>query len=134
MAKIVKGESYEYKHYICLSIVFFQKKEKHWFMIYLKKLLHYGTIRIRDDGISEYVITGANAVETVLRSLLPFLKLKRKSAKIILKIIQDKKKVDSKEEFIKVCKLVDSIQSLTYSKLCENSAQSVINVLDDSPE
>jgi hypothetical protein len=103
-------------------------------MIYLKKLLHYGTIRIRDDGISEYVITGANAVETVLRSLLPFLKLKRKSAKIILKIIQDKKKVDSKEEFIKVCKLVDSIQSLTYSKLCENSAQSVINVLDDSPE
>lgn len=73
-------------------------------------------MRVRPDNISEYTITSSFAVEQVLEKLLPHLKLKRKLAILILKIIKDKKNISSKEDFIKICELVDATALLTYSK------------------
>ena len=115
-AQIIEGNSYKYKFRIRVSIGFYQRSDKHWHILKLKKLLKYGYVRIRKDGVSEYVITGVGPVKIVLSQLKNFLILKRKNANLILKIIEDKKKINSKEEFIEICKLVDKVSELNYSK------------------
>jgi len=49
IAQIVKGDNYKYKYGIRLSIVFYQYKKKHWFMLWLKDQLKYGYVRLRKD-------------------------------------------------------------------------------------
>ena len=116
-AQIVRGSDYKYNFRIRVSIGFYQKKTKHWYMLKLKKLLGgYGYLRIRKDGVSELVITGSGPVKLVLSQLKDFLILKKKNASLILKIIEKKRKVSSEIEFIEICKLVDQVAELNYSK------------------
>lgn len=116
-AQIIRGNNYEYNFRIRLSIGFYQKKNKHWFMLKLKKLLGgYGHLRIRKDEVSELVISGTGPVKEILSQLKDSLILKKKNASLVLKIIEKKRKVNSKTEFIEVCKLVDKVAELNYSK------------------
>ena len=115
-AQIIPGSNYKYNFRIRVSIGFYQKKNKHWFMLKLRKLLKYGSLRIRKDDVSELVITGVGPVEQILSQLQNYLILKKKNANLVLKIIEKKRKVNSKDEFIEVCKLVDQVAELNYSK------------------
>ena len=115
-AQIVKG-NYKYNFRVRVSIGFYQKQNKHWFMLKLQKLLgNYGSIRIRKDKVSEFVITGVGPVKEILSQLKDSLILKKKNASLILKIIEKKRKISSKAEFIEVCKLVDKVAELNYSR------------------
>lgn len=125
IAQIVKGEDYIYKHRIRVSVVFYQHKDKHWFMLWLKGKLKSGTIRIRPDGISEYTITGSNAVHSLLLNIQPYVQLKKTQLKIVLEILESKKKLKSAADFIKVCELVDKTQLHTYSKKRSVTAETV---------
>ena len=115
-AQIIRGKTYKYNFRIRVFIGFYQKKDKHWFMLKLKKLLKYGYLRIRKDAVSELVISGTGPVEQVLLQLKDALILKRNNANLVLKIIEKKRKINSKYEFIEVCKLVDQVAALNYSK------------------
>lgn len=115
-AQIVPGIAYKYNFRIRVSIGFYQHKSKHWFMLKLKKLLKFGVLRIRKDNVSELVITGVGPVEQVLLQLKDHLILKKKNVSLVLKIIEKKRKVKSKNDFIEVCKLVDQVSELNYSK------------------
>jgi hypothetical protein len=115
-AQIIKGKDYKYGFTVRFSIVFFQKKQRYWFILWLKNKLCYGFTRIRPDGMSEYTITGLDAVEETLQLFLPYLRLKHETANLILKAIALKRSVSSKEEFLELCRLVDKIGELTDGK------------------
>lgn len=115
MVQIVKGDDYVYKHRIRASVAFYQRKEKHWFMLWLKDHLKHGSIRIRKDGMSEYTIAGSNPVKSLLLQLKPYVKLKKTQLSCVLEILEKKQDVKSAEDFIKVCELVDKTKDLTYS-------------------
>jgi hypothetical protein len=119
IAQIVKEEDEVYKHRIRVSVVFYQPKDKHWFMLWLKQRLKYGTLRIRNDGISEYTITGSNPVKTLLLRLKPYIKLKKTQLTLVLEILEKKQSVKSAEEFLTLCKLVDKTQTYTPQLLVE---------------
>merc|ERR1711976_1065085 len=68
-ALIVRGKQYKYGFRIRVFIGIYQKKENHWFMLKLKKMLGLGSPKIRKDGVSELVISGTNAVEHILLQL-----------------------------------------------------------------
>merc|ERR1712146_628091 len=87
-AQIVRGKDYKYLFRIRVSIGFYQKKDKYWFILKLKKLLGYGYVRIRKDNVTEYVITGANPVERVLRALKNHVIIKKKNVNLMLEIIE----------------------------------------------
>ncbi len=124
IAQLVKGE-YRYGYRIRLSIVFYQKTEKYWFLEWLKKKLRYGSIRKRTDGVSDYTITASKAVEKVLKELLPYLRIKKAIGRDILEIIRLKKVIESEEEFIRVCELVDKVAEQTYGKRKSISVENV---------
>lgn len=116
LAQIVRNESYPYGFSIRLSIVFFQKTTHHWFLVGLKKQLKHGSIHRRKDGMSEYVIVSANPVEQLLLALLPYLRLKKTKAELVLKIRKAKREVKSAADFIEACKLVDQTKKLSLFK------------------
>jgi hypothetical protein len=116
MAQVVKGDFYKYGYHIRISMVFFQKKDKHWFMLNLKKLLGYGYVRMRNDDTVEYVITGSASLKPLLIKLKPYVKLKLPMLEKLILIIEKKMLVSSLEDFQNLLKLVDSTELLTYSK------------------
>lgn len=125
LAQIVPNSTYKFNFYIRVSVIFYQKKKRHWFILWLHKILKLGTIRIRKDNISEYTIVGYKPVETILRFLYPFLLIKKPIARLVLKIIDQVKTVKTKEDFLEVCKLVDKISHFTDSKKRKNTSDLV---------
>lgn len=118
--QLVKGSQYKYGYHIRISLVFYQRKDKKWFLLKLKNLLHYGFIRDRNDNMSEYVITGSNSIFEILTLLKPFLILKLDICNKIFEIIERKKSISNEIEFKELCKLVDSTALLNYSKNRKN--------------
>ena len=115
--QIVSQPKNLYGFQLRLSISFYQKKTRHWHILWLqKKLTKRGRVRIRNDSISEYTITGFSPVKEVLKKLLPYLRIKRNLAKLALSIIEKNQKVKTANDFLEVCKLVDKAVHFTDSK------------------
>ena len=129
LSQIIKRPDYRYKFQIRVSITFYQKKSRHWFILWLHKKLKCGVIRIRNDNMSEYTITGFKYVKEVLHSIYPYLKIKKPIAKLVLKIIDEVKTVESKADFLEVCKIVDKISTFTDSKKRKNTSELVEKTL-----
>lgn len=128
-AQIVQRKDYVLKFQIRFTITFFQKTNRHWFMIWLDKKLKVGVVRKRNDGISEYTITGAQNVKKILLWLLPALQIKKPQAKLILLIIEKQSKDQTKEDFIASCEMVDKIIWMNDSKLRINLSGVVKKIL-----
>lgn len=129
LVQIVPGNYYKYKNTIKMSIVFYQRKDKHWFLLQLRNLIGVGVIRSRSDGMLEYLITGLNLVGKFLEMLFPYLILKKTLAILIFRIIKELNAVKNEANFLEVCKLVDKIADHTYSKKRRNTFLTVKNTL-----
>lgn len=116
-AQIIKRNDYILKFQIRVSVTFFQKTKRHWFLIKLYKKLSYGTLRKRPDGMSEYSIVGIHSVENILKLLFPYIQLRKPQAKLVLEIIQNMPKVkNDPQAFLKLCEKVDKFVNLNDSK------------------
>jgi hypothetical protein len=129
LAQIVKGANYKYKHTIRLSIVFYQRKDKHWFFLWMQKKIGIGSIRIRKDGMAEYAVVGISLVKSFLELLFPYLILKKNLAVLIFRIIERLDVMQTEADFIEVCHLVDKVAEHTYSKGRKNTAAVVKEAL-----
>lgn len=130
LAQLVKNDSSIYKFQLRISIVFYQKTTKYWILLWLKKKLKYGTIRKKNDGMSEYSILSSDPVNHILLKLKPYIKIKKKLLKLILNIIKHKKEIKSIDDFINLCKLVDLTSILTYSKKRKITTEYVKNYIN----
>lgn len=130
LAQLVQRKDYRYGYQVRISIYFYQKTKRHWFLLWLKRKLQYGTIRKRKDGMSEYCIVGAQPVKTILNLICNKLRIKHKLCKLILSIIEDLKKVQTSEDFIKVATQVDKVAFLNDSKKRKITASVIENFLN----
>jgi hypothetical protein len=115
-AQIVRRHDYVLKFQIRVTVTVFQKTTRHWFILYLQKEIGAGNVRKRPDGISEYALVGTSSVKQLLEALLPYLKLKKKQAKLVLHIVENLSKSQDPEAFLKLCEVVDTIADLNDSK------------------
>ena len=125
LAQIVKRKDYKYRFQIRVSLIFYQKTKRHWFILWLKKKLKHGSVRMRNDNMSEYNIVGYEPVRQLLIELYPYLIIKRPLANLVLEIIDKVKTVDTKEDFLEVCQLVDKVAQFTDSKKRRNTSNMV---------
>jgi len=133
ISQIVKSKDYRFGFYIRLSIAFIQRTDKNWFLKNLKDQLKFGTLRDRNDGISEYVIVSSGPVESLLIQLLPYLRIKKRLALHVLKIIESKRNINNnKLLFIEACSLVDETRSMTYTKKRSITKEVVVKYLDSN--
>ena len=124
MAQLIRRKDYIYGYQVRLSIVFYQKENHRHHLEWLKKKFKYGYIRNRGDGMCEYTIVGLKEVGQISQLLIPYLKLKKDLAKLIVKISKMPKK-PSQEELIRYAKLVDASAEFNYSKKRINRASTV---------
>ena len=129
-AQIVRRDDYRLKFQIRVSITFFQKTERHWFLLQLKELLHYGTLRKRNDGMSEYTIIGYQAVNHVLAELTPYLRIKHPQAKAVFQIIKELSTAKDSQTFITLCEKVDHLGNLNDSRKRSITSQTVRHELE----
>ena len=135
-AQIVRGNDLKYKFRIRVSIGFYQNKRYSWFLKKLQKKLKCGSIRTKGDDVVEYIITAADPVRNLLLQLKDSLVLKKRQANLILEILEKKKKIESKSDFVEVCRLTDKVAGFNYSKKRTITTEVVEKVLfpdeDDS--
>lgn len=132
-AQIVQRDDYILKFQIRFIITFFQSTKRHWFIIWLDKTIKTGVIRKRNDGISEYTLIGIKNVRELLINLLPYLIIKKRQANLVLSIMETYNKNQKKEEFLKLCKLVDQISLINDSKKRFLNSNFVEKIFDTFP-
>ena len=120
IAQIIERQDYALiKYQIRVTMNITQKNKRKHFLVDIQKLLgNTGTVRDRGDGMSEYALVGATNLHPVLVQLVPFLRVKKKQANLVLKIIEylrNTKKSD-KEKFLVMCELTEQVASLNDSK------------------
>lgn len=132
MLQLINRHDYMLGYQIRASIVFYQKTCNREFLEWLKSALHHGYIRNRPDGMSEYTIVGVTQVKEVLLLLIPFVRLKRKQAKLALKILKQmpgKGEKMTPQLLYKLAPAVDQFRFLNYSKKRTNTAKQVKDFL-----
>ena len=128
-AQIVKRADYKLKFQIKVYVSFYQKTKHHWFLIWLQKNLEYGSIRKRNDGMSEYTITGPDPVQNLLKQLEPMVRIKKPQLKLVLQIIKELPKAKDPQTFIALCENVDRFEQLNFSKKRKIRSETVRSIL-----
>jgi hypothetical protein len=118
-AQIIRKKDYVLKHQIRLSVTFYQKSTRAYFLDWLKDKIGVGTLR-DNAGVIEYTIVGIPNVLPFLKELQPMLRIKSKQAELVLQICEALPPVvksRNKEQFYELCKLVDLVGDLNDSKI-----------------
>lgn len=113
---------------LSFSLGFFQHKKNFFFLKGLKKMFdNKGSERIRrDTDMADYVISDKNTIKHFLTLIYPYSIIKKSQIKLFLTIIRDynnikenintEKEIESKKKFLEVCKKVDQVADLNFSK------------------
>ena len=125
MAQLVRRKDYIYGYQIRTSIVFYQRLKNQEILHWLKSRLKIGYIRCRNDEMAEYTIVGLSEVKDVLKTLLPFLRLKKRLAEQVINLIETHPKKMTAKELVRLSKLVDKTAMFNYSKKRTNTSETV---------
>lgn len=125
MAQLVRRKDYIYGYQIRTSIVFYQKITHQQILSWLKSKLNYGYIRQRNDGMTEYTIVGLREVGQVLAILYPYLRLKKKLAKMVMQLIIMHPVRMTPQQLIKLSYVVDATAKFNYSKKRRNTSNTI---------
>lgn len=66
--------------------------------------------------MSELRIQGKSEIESLIKEIYPYLRIKKAIARLVIEIIKEKTEVKNRSSFIEVCKKVDKLAELTDSK------------------
>ena len=132
MAQLVYRKDYKFGYQIRVSIVFYQKQSHQQILFWLKEQLHYGYIRNRNDGMSEYTIVGMEQVASVLKLLVPQLRLKKQLAQDVLQLITKHPTRMTVKKLLSLAILVDKTATFNYSKKRTNTSEVLITYLKNN--
>lgn len=141
-AQIKKNDTFKFKHQIQVTVQVTQATKRRWFLDQLKDEIGSGNVRDRGsksgvadtentEGVSDYILTEQSKVLELLKNLQPYLRLKKKQANYIIRIIEQLPSTkDSQEKFLEVCTFVDLVADANDSKTRTNTAKTVRDLLE----
>ena len=128
-AQVTRREDYQFKFGLRFTVAFIQKTSRNYFLIQLQKELGIGSFRNRKDGISELDIVGWASVEPFLKKVSPYLRIKKKQASLLLKMIEQLPLTrKSPLRFLEACGMAEQVSMLNNSKNREFTAELVRKV------
>ncbi len=114
--RLKPNRTYRYRFQISPAVVFYQSAKEGDHLKRLNKLLGIGYIRKRNDGIVEFIVGDSDGIIVLLSNLLPYLRLKKKQAELMLEIIKLRKSVGTAKDFLRIAQKIDLFQKINYSK------------------
>ncbi len=114
--RLKPNTTYKFGFQVSPYIILFQSKKEKENFNKICSIINCGYMRERKDGILEYTINRKNEIVNFLNLVSPYLILKKKQAKLMVKILNKKEKVKSKNDFQKLMELTEQFRILNYSK------------------
>jgi len=127
--RIKPNRTYKFGFQISPAIVFYQSVKQAKFLKKMQKESKLGYVRLRNDGIMEWIIGDLNSIQKFLNRAMPFLKIKKKQALKMKLILKFKSKIKNGKDFLKLSKMIDELEKLNYSKKRKNNSRKVRNYL-----
>ena len=110
------NNTYRFGYQIAPAIILFQSQKSSDVLKELQRMLNLGYIRTRNDGILELTINKIAEIKEFITIVKPFSLFKKKQLKLMEQIIDVKKRIENKNDFEALLKLVDAYRELNYSK------------------
>ncbi len=114
--RLKPNSTYRYRFQISPAIVFYQSEKEKSHLEWLNGLIDRGYLRKRNDGIVEYTLGDVGSIRSLVIGVLPYLRLKRKQARLLLEILSMKEKIKSARDFLGLAEKIDLFQKINYSK------------------
>ncbi len=114
--RLKPNSTYKYGFQVAPYVVLFQSQKSQKDFEKICSLIGLGYLRIRKDGILEYIISRKKAIYSFLKIVKPFVILKKEQINLTLKILNKKESVKNKNDFQKIMNLIDRFRKLNYSK------------------
>jgi len=114
--RLKPNPTYRYGFQVAPYIVLFQSQKDQKKFEEICVLIGFGHLRVRKDGILEYIISKNEALHKFLDMVKPFLILKKDQANLMLEILAEKEKVKNERDFARLAQLIDRFRELNYSK------------------
>ena len=114
--RLKPNPTYRYGFQVAPYIVLYQSQKSRDEFERICSLIGSGHLRVRSDGILEYIVERAGPLKELLRMVKPFVLLKRKQVNLMTEILDKKERVKSKEDFAALASLIDRFRELNYSK------------------
>ncbi len=115
-AQLKPNPTYRYGFQVAVNVVLFQSQKDRFQFEKICSLIGFGYLRLRKDGILEYIIGKTDDIKIFLKMVKPYVILKAKQVDLMLEILRKKEKIENKEDFNSLAELIDSFRELNYSK------------------
>jgi len=115
-AQLKPNPTYKYGFQVAVNVALFQSQKDQSQFENVCSLIGLGYLRVRKDGILEYIIGKADAIRKFLKMVKPYVILKTRQVDLMLEILDKKEKVMDDKDFRFLAQLVDSFRELNYSK------------------
>ena len=118
---------------VMLTICFYQDSRHERTLFWIRKVLSIGYISRRNDGMTELRINGHERVRDILLALLPFLKFKKKQARVIIKTAtmllgDDREAATAKEKLVEYILIVQSENYATHAKRSRDELRTLLGL------
>lgn len=114
--RLKPNKTYKFGFQIAPYIVLFQSQKDQKNFEQLCSVINLGHMRIRKDGILEYIIGKTDNIAKFIKLVEPHVIMKKSQLVLLRRIMIAKNKVQTKSDFIALAKLIDSFRELNYSK------------------
>jgi hypothetical protein len=119
------------------TICFYQDSRHDTSLYWMRKKLKIGYISHRNDGMTELRINGFDQVKNVVGLLIPYLRFKKKQARVIIKacvlLARKPLKLLSKKELNMICNYLVIIQKNNYTTHSKKSLEELKLILGLTP-
>ena len=114
--KLKPNSTYRFRFQISPAVVFYQSERESKYLQWLQRKIGRGYLRRRKDGVIEFMVGDIRSIKEIIQTLLPYLKLKQKQARLMLRVLKMKEKVKNADDFLRLAKEIDKFQEINYSK------------------
>ena len=114
--RLKPNTDYRFGFQVAPAVILFQSSKDRRIFERICSMIGLGYLRERNDGILEYTINKQDAIRTFLEMVRPYVVMKVRQTKLMLRILEKKSKVRSKKDFKELMDLIDRFRDLNYSK------------------
>jgi intein-encoded DNA endonuclease-like protein len=130
VVQMVRRSDYVFQYQLRFTVQVTQLTKRKHHLEEMKNIIGYGYIRDRSTGISDYILTETRCVYSFLKQIAPFLRIKKKQANLIIRMIEQlPSSKKSAALFIELCQMADQVAELNDSKSRKITADVVANDL-----
>ena len=108
--------TYKFGYQMIAYVAFFQSAKHREEFERVCKLIPFGMMRIRKDGILEYTISRQEEIIEFLLQIKNYLVMKKPQAELVLEVMKLRKDIQTQKDFNVLMNKIDQFRELNYSK------------------